>query len=267
MSDSMIQLCIEDVDSAAFVAAIQRLGKEIGGDLVRAVKVSASVYADEAARLTPPQGRRKSGKLGFLQRIPADMFVRGVYALWHYARRGEWHTEKMPAGFTSDVPGDEVTHRIERNARTAHGSAGVCPPSRPEDYSVRRQTWTFESEAEAEGSRHKSIRFRGTAKAGWHKAAYLAGLGISKRWQNRENTMPLHIAGAKTNFTGWLPEITLTNAVRSIEKLLEAGWVQDIAAKRATNRLNKMTRESVEKRERETERRTAKALRALEAPF
>lgn len=268
MSDApIVQLRIEDVESAAFVNAIRRLGDELGGDLVKAVKVSASIYADEAARLTPPQGRRKSGKMGFLRRIPADMFTRGVYALWHYARRGEWHTEKMPADFTSDVPGDEVTYRVERNARTARGSAGVVDPSTPENFGVRREIWSYEESAAAQNSVHRRIQYRGTARAGWHKAAYLAGLGISKQWQTRENTMSLRIAGAKTNFTGWLPEITLTNAVRSIEKLLEAGWVQDIAAKRATNRLNKMTRESVAKREQETERRTAKALRMMEAPF
>ena len=219
-----VNLVTAQVQADGFLVACFGLAKRAGAAMKDIIREGAKQWYKAAVRYTPPRFKGE----GWKAKIAPREFDRPVTVLWDYARRGLWNTEKVAPGFTPTVPGDKKIVKIYRNVRI--GSER------------RKAVWDFSDEAAANASPYKHIKYRGLFRAGWQRAAQLAGVSDGKGWQNRENTASASASG-RADWSQTTPEITLTNSVPGVERIIEAAYFESATFRVATRAMNRITAE------------------------
>lgn len=221
----MPDLVTAQVQADGFLIAASNLAKRTGAAMRDIIREGAKQWYKAAVRYTPPRFKGE----GWKARISAKEFDRPVTVLWDYARRGIWHTEKVDPGFAVTNPGDKKIVKIYRNVRIGNER--------------RKKVWEFgEDETAANASPYKRIKYRGLFRAGWQRAAQLAGVSDGKGWQNRENTATASASG-RADWNQTTPEVVLTNSVPGVDRIIEASYFENQTFRVATRAMNRITAE------------------------
>jgi len=239
-----MELVNAQVKADGFLNAARRMARETGAAMAEIIKEGAKYWYKAAVRYTPPKFKNEPWKA----HIDAKHFERPVSVLWDYARNGIWNTESVPASFRPTNPGDKLIVKIYRNVRIKNER--------------RKKTWDFNGDVEAaEASPYKKIKYRGLFRAGWQRAAMLAGVSDMKNWQNQQNTFGAAASGS-ADWNQTTPRVTMTNSVPGIERIVDTGVFDDMTFRAATRRVNNLTVSKLDK----IRRRAQRAMNA-EAPF
>lgn len=220
-----------EVETSRFVRQVARSAKQASVSLREVLTEASAMYAQSAAKATPPAPGRK---------IPKNAYKRKILRCISRFRNGK-HENLI----NTDVKPDRRKGSRERGDQVRYlvvirNSRGIF------------RGW-FDSRRAAIASGYTEIKFRGTGRAGFWRA-----LGaLKKPVGNVDNRSRLDaVAGInRTTNQAWNPlnpKIEIDNRVRGIERYATAAAATGF--RKATNRLRFLEKQSKEKIEQEGNR-------------